>query len=184
MADKHAPDSSLSLQERLALVPIEAWESEFPMIDLCLKEAIRMNLQGTAFRRNISGHDVKIDNTGKVVPPRSFAIYHVAETHFNPSIYSNPSDWDPGRYLPDRAEHEKQKHAWFGWGVGRHPCLGMRFAKLETYLIVAFWVAFFDSDVVDANGNVTRDLPERDINASSAKKPIRRSYVRYQTKAE
>lgn len=44
----------------------------------------------------------------------------------DPSVYPNPEKWDPSRYLPDRAEDKKVSMGYLGWGIARHPCLGMR----------------------------------------------------------
>ena len=41
----------------------------------------------------------------------------------NPNIYTDPTKWDPGRFLPGRAEDKKvSAHGFVGWGSGRHPC--------------------------------------------------------------
>lgn len=50
----------------------------------------------------------------------------MADIHMNPSVYKDPSKWDPSRYDEDRAEDKKVPLAYLGWGGGRHPCLGMR----------------------------------------------------------
>ena len=121
VAAKYAKTPSLRLRDQLADVPLEAWESEFPVIDLCLRESIRFNGVGNALRRNISGQDIPLGN-GEVIPANAFATYAMADTLLNPSIYRDPEKFDPGRFLPDRAEDKKQEHAYIGWGVGRHPC--------------------------------------------------------------
>lgn len=71
-AAKHATDKTVSLSDQLATLPIEAWESEFPMLDLCLKETIRVQGQGVFQRRNVSGQDITIG--GEVVPNGAFAV--------------------------------------------------------------------------------------------------------------
>lgn len=49
-------------------------------------------------------------------------------THQDPTIYKDPTRWDPGRYAEDRAEDRKKPYAYLGWGAGRHPC-----RKLEAH---------------------------------------------------
>ncbi len=71
-ASKYSTNDDASLPDRLAALPIEAWETEFPMLDLCLKETIRVQGQGTFQRRNVSGSDVTIG--GEVVPNGAFAV--------------------------------------------------------------------------------------------------------------
>ena len=65
-------DKSVPLVERLAQLPVEAWENDFKFLDLCLKDSIRLNLLGTAFRRNI-GPDIKLA-TGEVIPTGAFLV--------------------------------------------------------------------------------------------------------------
>jgi cytochrome P450 len=101
---------------------VEAWENEFPDIDLCLRDSIRLNLLGTAMRRNISGKDLPTPN-GEIIPPGAFVTYATGDIHLDPEVYAEPHKWDPSRYLPDRAEDKKKDiHPFVGWGVGRHPC--------------------------------------------------------------
>jgi len=120
-ATKYCKDQSLPLTEQLTQLPVEAWESEFPVLDLCLKDSIRLQLLGSALRKNISGKEIELGN-GEVIPPDAFVAYHLGDVHLNPSIYSEPEKWDPSRYLPDRAEDKKMPHGYVGWGSGRHPC--------------------------------------------------------------
>lgn len=116
VADKYCSDTSMPLKERLMNVPLEAWESEFPIIDLCLKDSIRLQMSGTAFRNNISDRDIPIGKHGEVIPAGGFVTFAPGEMHYNPAIYTNPDEWDPGRYLPERAEDKKETYAWMGWG--------------------------------------------------------------------
>ena len=62
----------------------------------------------------------------------------------------------------------------------RHPCLGMRFAKLENTLIVAFFVAYFDEiKLSDSEGKETTKIPPTDRNANAAGKPAEKVYLKY-----
>jgi cytochrome P450 len=69
---KHNPDSKSSLVDQLANVPVEAWETEFKFLDCCLKDSIRLQLLGTAFRQNISEEDIQIGD--EIVPPGAFLV--------------------------------------------------------------------------------------------------------------
>ena len=65
------------------------------------------------------------------------------------------------RHVPN----DKEKTPPFvGWGAGRHPCLGMRFAKLEGKWIVAMFLAAYNYEVVNEAGNVVQNLPEPNHN--------------------
>lgn len=176
--EKYDSDASKSYADRLASAPLEAWENELPTIDLCLRDSIRLNTAGSMFRKNETTKAVTLAD-GTKIPPGAFAAYPVADIHLNPKIYANPEEWDPSRYLPDRAEDHKTNHAYIGWGAGRHPCLGMRFAKLEQNIILAFFLAKFDFELADKNGKRVEGVPRTDFNAHSAVKPKNKIYVKY-----
>lgn len=72
VADQHNSDRSMPLKDRLMSVPLEAWDSGFPVIDLCLREVIRLQLSGTAFRKN-TGPDIPIDDVSESVA-RDFCV--------------------------------------------------------------------------------------------------------------
>jgi cytochrome P450 len=69
--DKWCP-SDAPLVDRLGRLPLEAWEQGFPLIDLCLKDTIRLQLHGTGFRKNMSGKPLKIGN--EYVPADGFLV--------------------------------------------------------------------------------------------------------------
>lgn len=68
-------DQSVPLLQRLSQLPVEAWENDFKFMDLCLKDSIRLNTLGTAFRRNL-GSDIKLA-TGEVIPTGAFLVSEV-----------------------------------------------------------------------------------------------------------
>lgn len=156
---KHRSSPQQSPAEIFATLTIEDWESAFPSIELGLRESIRLSLPGSSYRRNVSGGALPIGNTGEAVPRGGFALYQVDEVHMDPAMYTNPTAFDPGRFLPDRAEDRKTPFGYLGWGAGRHPCLGMRFAKLEMSVIVALFAAMFDWELVDVHGGLLKEVP-------------------------
>ena len=186
VTDRYSHDTTLSLQERLKQVPIEAWESEFPIIDASLKDSIRLQLIGTAYRKNTSGFDITLDkDKTEVIPNGAYATLSAGVTFYDPDIFTSPWEWDPNRYAPDRAEDKKKLYAWWGWGHARHPCVGMRFAKLEVTLIVAFFLAYFvDINLVDERGMPTTKLPHIDRNRHSPHVPSERVYLKYRARPD
>jgi cytochrome P450 len=75
-AAKHSPTEgkAISFEEKVANLPLEAWESEFPTLDLCLKDSIRLHALGACFRRNISMREVSLGKSGDCVPEGVFAV--------------------------------------------------------------------------------------------------------------
>ncbi|KAJ2900619.1 hypothetical protein MKZ38_002318 [Zalerion maritima] len=176
-------ESALDVLKRL---PLEAWENDFPLVDVALKETIRIELVGSSYRMNDSGRDMEIGHTGEVVPNGAFSVYQMDDAHMDPDVYPEPLRWDPGRFL--RGEDKKQPDAFLGWGAGRHPCrnnflsatiVGMRFAKLETFLITAHFISMFDFQLSDKNGNLNPDPPVlKDRTRFTAHKPSVPVYFR------
>ncbi|QIX02177.1 hypothetical protein AMS68_007694 [Peltaster fructicola] len=180
-ADKYCSDKSLPLKERLMSLPIGAWENEFPLIDACLRESIRLQMPGTAFRRNSSGKDLPL-STGEVIPKDAYVTYLITDVHQDPTVYTNPMKWDPLRYSSERAEDKKVHHAGLMWGVSRHPCLGMKFAKLENNMITSFFLAYFDELEAWGPKGQLNDAPEPNLNFLTAHKPLDTIKIKYQLK--
>ncbi|KAK2059706.1 cytochrome P450 6A1 [Colletotrichum caudatum] len=170
-----------TVDEVLASMTMDDWETEFPLIDLGLKDVIRHTLTGCGFRQNVSGRDLPIGKTGEVLPRDGYAVYQFESTHMDPNFFADPGRWDPGRFLPGREEDKKDPHAFIGWGTGRHPCLGMRFAKLEMAVVIAMFLARFDFYLADADGNKMDRVPEDSIdrNKHSAAKPRNKLFLKF-----
>ena len=181
VASRHCPDPAIPLLEKLSTLSYDTWENEFPMLYLCLKDSIRLHANGACFRRNTSGRPIAIGKSGEVVPPGFFASYHIADVHLDPAIYPEPDRWDPSRYLAGREEDKKQPMAFLGWGAGRHPCVGMKFARLEHNIIIAHWLAMFERfEICDGNSATIHEAPATDYNAYASGKPKDPVYLKYE----
>lgn len=53
---------------------LDDWETEFPLIDLGLRESIRLNATGASMRKNLSGNDIPVGDTGEVIPKDAYAV--------------------------------------------------------------------------------------------------------------
>lgn len=73
--EHYTPGDKSLLVDRLAKVPLEGWENDFPTVEICLRESIRLQLPGTAFRKNVSGKAIRI-NDKEVIPPEAFGKSH------------------------------------------------------------------------------------------------------------
>jgi len=107
--------STEPLHKRLASIPLNAWEDELPSVDLVIRETLRSTLSTVLYRRNLQ-KDIVVD--GVTIKRGDFMALPVLEAHMNPNIYSNPSSFDPDRFLEGREEDKKETFAYFAWGAG------------------------------------------------------------------
>ncbi|KAH8703353.1 putative cytochrome P450 [Talaromyces proteolyticus] len=159
--NRHAP-----LVDQLDSIPLEAWETSIPSLDLCFKEAIRMWVGFPMIRLNMSSDPLPIPGTNEVIPANTFVAYNCTEVHYNEELYPNPERYDPDRFREGREEFKKQNYGFVGWGQGRHPCLGTRWAKLQENINMAYALAIFKWSGCDENGNPNPDFSRNtDLNS-------------------
>jgi cytochrome P450 len=103
------------LHKRLASIPLNAWEDELPYVDLVIRETLRFTIFRALFRRNMQ-KDIVVDDV--TIKRGDFLAFPTFEPHMNPDIYSNPTLFDPDRYLEGREEDKKEMFAYVGWGAG------------------------------------------------------------------
>jgi len=157
LLSRHLGDtlSSATLSEKLGVLPISAWEDELPIFEACIRESQRILFAHVALRRNVR-EDIKISE--KVVKRGDFLAYSPADVHLNPKYYPEPHKYDPGRWLrPDPVVNTT--YPFLGWGAGRHPCTGIKVAKVEMKLILAMFLTKYEFDLVDKNRNFPSHLP-------------------------
>lgn len=73
---KYRKSSAETPIDVLSSLTIDEWDTEFPNIDVCLRESIRRDLPGTLLRKNISGSEIVIPGTNKVIPNDTFVVRH------------------------------------------------------------------------------------------------------------
>ena len=56
-------------------------------------------------------------------------------THRMEEWWSNPLEFDPMRFSPERAEHKRHGFSYVPFGGGAHKCIGMHFALDECEVI-------------------------------------------------
>ncbi|CAE6440153.1 unnamed protein product [Rhizoctonia solani] len=183
LLNKYAPASESygTVGERLAKIPPQGWEHEMPILEACLRETIRLIASGALLRRVVNG-DLEVG--GRKISNGSFLVYLTGETHSDPEIYPNPSKFDPDRY--SAGQDKSQSHAFLGWGAGRHPCLGKRFAQYEIKAICALFLTLYDYEIVDTTGkkpDPSVTVPDRN-NIYQARPKDQTFYVKYTKRQE
>lgn len=101
--------SLADLRSTLALIPVEVWESQTPVLDSVIRETLRLAEPHTAMRQNL-GPEVRIG--GKLIPSGAFVMYPFSDVHLNAELYSDPWRFDPSR------QESKMPFSFVGWGAG------------------------------------------------------------------
>jgi cytochrome P450 len=132
-----------------------------PIIDDIIRETLRLVKNNSALRRNL-GDNFQIGE--KTIDKGTFVVYDMADVHLNEKFYPEPLKFDPGRYSAPREEDKRGNMIFLAWGAGRHPCSGMKFAKLEIKMILALFLSRYEYDLVDGSGNFPKQSPQPDWN--------------------
>ncbi len=96
---------------------------------------------------------------GYKIPRGSYIFVSPYVTHRDPGIYTDPSRFDPDRWLPEVAEM-RPTYSYFPFGVGPRACIGQSFAWMESILVLATlaqtWVARLDpAQQIDTDPKIT-----------------------------
>lgn len=167
-----SPLSGNALVQALSEIPLAAWESQTPNLDLCIRETLRTSQPYTAVRKNI-GPDLTIGPY--VIPSGSLVVYPFSDTALNPKYYSEPTRWDPSRVL-------EKEIPFIGWGAGRHACKGQRLATLSMKLMVAYAFTQFDITMVDGQGKKINRVPLPEWNDSATCRPKEECGIKFAKK--
>jgi cytochrome P450 len=80
---------------------------------------------------------------GFQIPADCMVVVSPIHTHHMSEWWSDPFRWDPDRFSPVRAEHERHSHSFAPFGGGPHMCLGLRFAEIQVKLVMHHLVSRF-----------------------------------------
>lgn len=164
------------LHKQLAAIPLHAWEEELPALELVIRETVRLTMSMTSLRRNL-GKDIPLADT--IIKKGDFLAYCNGDAHMNPNIYTDPEKFDPERYSEGREEDRKETFAYLAWGVGRHPCVGVRIAKMEMKLLTALILLGYEYELVDGAGNRLEKVPLQDRNDIQQARPLSPCYLKF-----
>ncbi|KAK7046554.1 cytochrome P450 6A1 [Favolaschia claudopus] len=158
------PDESLPLIDRVQSITYEDWITAgvLPVTDRCLKETLRLRIATPLHRLNNSGRD--IDIAGTLVPKDTILTFHSSFMHHNADIYQEPLVWDPERFNEERMEDKVQPMSFAAWGLGKHQCLGQKFAKFEIFLLTALIVSSYDMQPIDKDSKPITKMPPVELN--------------------
>ncbi|MGH3956411.1 MAG: cytochrome P450 [Mycobacterium sp.] len=111
---------------------IEALE-KLETLDLVMNESLRLvtplplTVRSTVRDTDIMGH---------YLPKNTTVVVWPSMNHRLPELWTNPDEFDPGRFTEPRSEHKRHRYAFSPFGGGAHKCIGMMFGQLEVKTVL------------------------------------------------
>jgi cytochrome P450 len=104
-----------------------------PELDWFFKEVLRMHpaVPGIT-RRTVK----ELEFGGYTLPENTSVFVSIRLMHRMAEHWTNPDDFDPERFSPERAEHKRHSFQWLPFGGGAHKCLGLHFAEMQTKIFL------------------------------------------------
>ena len=73
---------------------------------------------------------------GVRIPADKDVVVGIQLSHLLEDYWTNPTEWDPDRFSPERREDKSHRFAWSPFGGGVHKCIGLYFAGAEIKAIM------------------------------------------------
>jgi len=102
-------------------------------LDRVVDETLRLHPPLSTIPR-VTTRAVELD--GYEIPAGAMVVVYPLHTHFMAEWWSDPLRFDPDRFAPGRAEHERHPYQFVPFGGGAHMCIGYRFAELQIKAIL------------------------------------------------
>lgn len=81
---------------------------------------------------------------GHTIPANTQISISPDGAHYDPTIWSEPTRFDPDRFSPERAEHKRHPFAFAPYGGGAHKCIGMHFAQILAKVFLFHFVQRYE----------------------------------------
>lgn len=98
---------------------------------------------------------------GYQVPAGWLAQYSILQTQRSPEVYTNPEQFDPDRFSPERQEAKQKPFSLIGFGGGPRICLGIAFAKLEMKIVMAYLLRSYEWELLPNQNLEPNVIPTR-----------------------
>lgn len=131
---KHPEWQERARQESLAAAPdldVDGVTS-LTTLDLIMKESLRMCAPVPSIPR-AAVRDTVVN--GYRIPRGSFVAVSPYYNHLDPTIWDNPTTFDPERFNDERREDRRHRMSFHPFGGGVHKCIGMHFAEMQVRTI-------------------------------------------------
>ncbi|KIP11879.1 hypothetical protein PHLGIDRAFT_124541 [Phlebiopsis gigantea 11061_1 CR5-6] len=142
-----------------------------PYIEALVKEVLRWNPVGPlGLPHRLIRDDIY---EGFVIPKGSIVMANIWKMLHDPSIYFNPSQFDPSRFLPDAGTAIPPDPREICFGFGRRICPGLHLADASVFISCAMTLATFDVSKIIENGKPVEPKVEYTTGTISHPKPFK-----------
>ena len=86
---------------------------------------------------------------GYHVPVGTMVFYSIVASHMLPSLFAEPTKFDPDRFASPREEHKKNPYALVGFGGGPRICIGINFAQVEIKALISHILRNYQIELVE-----------------------------------
>jgi len=149
---------ALNITDRLSLEQLK----NMPYLEMILKEVERFFPPvGGGFRGVVKAFSFN----GYYIPVGWQVLYRMEGAHRDPTIYTQPEEFDPERFSPSRAESSKVDYSLVGFGGGSRFCLGFAFAQMEMKIFASYLLRNYAWEII----------PDQDLSLKSIPSPQPRS---------
>ncbi|KAI0117814.1 cytochrome P450 [Nemania sp. FL0031] len=127
----------------------------------CIEETIRMSspVSGTLWRELAKEEEAKGPWTvdGHIIPHGTQVGVNIYSLHHNEDYFPNPFQFRPERWLADNKDELRTVHSAFaGFSTGARGCAGKSMAYLESSLVAAKTLWYFDFEVAPGDGSIRK----------------------------
>ncbi|KAL8206902.1 UNVERIFIED_CONTAM: cytochrome P450 2 subfamily U member 1 [Gekko kuhli] len=134
------------VQEEIELVigrdrcPSLADKAQMPFTEATIMEVQRMTVVVPLSIPRMASETTVLQ--GYTIPKGSVILSNLWSVHRDPSIWKNPDDFHPERFLDENGQLLK-KETFIPFGIGKRVCMGEQLAKMELFLLVTSFLQHF-----------------------------------------
>ncbi|OAD77581.1 CYP509 protein, partial [Phycomyces blakesleeanus NRRL 1555(-)] len=114
-------------------------------INMIVKEALRLSVTSGALMDRVATEDVTL--AGEFIPKGTYISVDIEALHKNPTIWKNPTVFDPERFSKG-GEHEQHRGiTWAPFSDGNRKCLGVNFSMAEQQVLLLMLLKHYEWDL-------------------------------------
>ncbi|KLO09949.1 cytochrome P450 [Schizopora paradoxa] len=154
-------------------LPVLADMASLPYVEALVKETLRWNVILPLALPHVTLEDNEY--RGYFIPKGSVVLPNIWQMCNDPTHYTEPSVFNPGRFLPTDGSEPAYDPRNLIYGFGRRVCAGQEFANASVSIAIAMMIASFDiSKAKDEFGNdVKVDIDYSTASGTSHPKPFK-----------